>query len=118
MLENEINLLADKLGMTVSQIYQMNLQYQQFVVIQNTMMVIVGIMTFAIFMVICYYMSKTHPIYAEEWIVIFGLMMGTITSLTLSMLTLTVFNSIILPMQYPEYAAMVQTMNQIQSFIP
>lgn len=74
MLENEINLIADKLGMTINQVYQMNLQYQHYVVIQNIATLIVCIMTFAIFMVIGYYKSKQHPIYVEEWLLLFGLL--------------------------------------------
>lgn len=121
MLENEINLIADKLGMTILQVYQMNLQYQHYVVIQNIATLIVCILTFTIFMVIGYYKYKTDSRNQNiimvntvgDWLLLFGLLGGTLATIVLGFSTFAIFNLIILPMQYPEYTAMLQTMHQI-----
>lgn len=121
MLENEINLIADKLGMTINQVYQMNLQYQHYVVIQNITTLIVCIMTFTIFMVIGYYKYKTDSRNSNvnkvnmigDWLLLFGLLGGVIVTIATGVLTFVIFNLVILPMQYPEYTAMLQTMHQI-----
>ncbi len=119
MIESEINLIADKLGMTITQVYRMNVEYQHFVAIQNVMMIITCILTFAIFMIIGYYKFKTdtHDL-GYEWLLFFGLVGGVFATVATGFLTFVIFNSVILPMQYPEYTAMTQTMHQIQSFIP
>ena len=78
MLESEINLIADKIGMSITQLYEMNLQYQQFVVMQNTVSLIAGIVTFLA--VLCYaihaYKPKTNmyedPMFAFITTLMFG----------------------------------------------
>jgi len=118
MLENEINLIADKLGMTVSQVYQMNLYYQQFIVLQTECILITTILTFAIFMAIGYIKYKNSYKYNSiEWVLIFGLMGGFVAAIVMGFFVFTLFQMIILPSQYPEYTAMIQTINQIKGFL-
>lgn len=112
MIENEINILADKLGMTISQVYQMNLEYQQFIVFRNTVVIGTTIVFFILWMVGAYLMARK-----DVWI-FDDTMFGVVATVIVAILAYAICEGILLPMQYPEYAAMLQTMIQIKTFIP
>lgn len=117
MIENEINLIADKLGMTISQVYQMNLEYQQFVAFRNTVVIGTMIVFFILWMTGVYLMARRDVWMFDETLVAMG-MFGVVATVIVSILAYAICDGIILPMQYPEYTAMLQTMIQIKTFIP
>lgn len=119
MLESEINLIADKIGMSITQLYEMNLHYQQFVVMQNTVSLIAGIVTFLA--ILCYaihaYKPKTNMYEDPQFVFVITLIVGALIAFFVSVLMYIIMQGVVLPMQYPEYTAMIQTVKQIGSII-
>lgn len=120
MIENEINLIADKLGMTITQIYQMNVQYQEFVVFRNVISVFLAVIAFFVWVAIVSYAIKKDEYEPDkvEKIEFFGVFCGFLMAFVLFFIIALCIDGIVLPMKYPEYAAMIQTMEQIRNFVP
>jgi uncharacterized membrane protein (DUF485 family) len=120
MIESEINLIADKLGMTITQIYQMNVQYQEFVAFRNAISVLIAVVVFLIWVIIISYVVKKDESLDSklESVIIIGYVYGFCMAFVLFFIVSLCIDGIVLPMKYPEYAAMVQTMDQIRSFTP
>lgn len=105
-------MMCSKLGMTISQVYQMNLEYQQFVVFRNTVVIGTMIVFFILWMTGVYLMVRKDVWFFEDTIVIMG-MVGVVATVIVAILAYAICDGILLPMQYPEYTAMLQTMIQI-----
>jgi len=120
MIENEITLIADKLGMTISQIYQINLEYQQYVAFRNTVVIINMLIFFTVWMIWVYFTARKNAWMFDN--IIDVIKVGTVwillVSVIVTIIVCAILDGIILPMKYPEYTAMLQTINQMKLFIP
>jgi len=113
MLENEINLIADKIGMTVGQMYEINLGYHYFVGISNLIATLAGVITFIIFIIITYKISK-HDEAASLMMIMLSVIIPMMVGLIVAAILLTGIG----PIMYPEYYAMQSTIEQVSSLMP
>lgn len=122
MMENEISLIADKLGMTITQIYSMNLQYQEYVVQRNFYSINIALLTMVMITIIgLYLIFRGHKNGFETEAVLAAIMtviIGIVISFIVWLFVIGYFDTIILPSQFPEYCAMRDTMYQLKGIIP
>jgi hypothetical protein len=116
MLEGNITLIAEKLGMTITQVYNLNLEYTRIMVGVSMWCIGIMIIFYIAWNVMVWYATRSDSECFENCM-LGGISLGLIPTAIIGMVAYGIFLVIILPSQIPEYFAMQNTLHQLSGII-
>jgi len=113
--ENEIAIIADKLGMSVQAMYDINLGVQHAYAICNGVVILFAIVVILSFITLnFYYCGYSNDL--DAWCGVF--FASVCACIILIIGAVTIENFVVIPWMCPEYTAMTATIHQIECMMP
>lgn len=115
MIEGDIELIASKIGMSINQLYELNLSVQQFNAVSHLITIMSGIITFC---VVTYFLYNNIIDESNKGMrLMLSAMVAVLISMVIVFIVSAIINCVIAPIVIPEYCATMDTIDQITSII-